>query len=106
MNTRPNGRVLKHLPRDQVSVNAMKRTCVIVIFTYLPYSSQIHAENAVKTIKYPFLTLDFSKQNGVGCKLSNVITLSQRYNRAQRFREQKHQKKDQSGPQRFLYNVM
>ena len=31
LNTRPLGRVFKHLPRDPESVNAMKRTCVIVI---------------------------------------------------------------------------
>ena len=50
-----------------------------------------------------FLTLDFSKQNGVGCVLSNGLTSSQRHNRTQRFREQKHRRNDQSGPQRFLY---
>ena len=32
--TRPIGRVLKHIPRDLVSVNAMKQTCVIVILAY------------------------------------------------------------------------
>ena len=50
-----------------------------------------------------FLTLDFSKQNDVGCKLSNDITLSQCHNRMQRFREQKHQRNDQSVPRRFMY---
>ena len=34
LNTRPQGRVFKHLPRDPVSVNAMKKTCVIVILAY------------------------------------------------------------------------
>ena len=29
-----------------------------------------------------------------------------RHNRAQRFHEQKHRRNDQSGPQRFPYNVM
>ena len=37
-----------------------------------------------------FLTLDFSKQNGVSCKLSNVITSSQYHIRTLHFREQKH----------------
>ena len=31
LNKRPLGLVFKHLPRDPVSVNAMKQTCVIVI---------------------------------------------------------------------------
>ena len=34
LNTRPIGRMLKHLPRDEASVNAMKQTYVIVIFAY------------------------------------------------------------------------
>ena len=34
LNTRPIGRVFKHLPRDPASVNAMKQTCVIVILAY------------------------------------------------------------------------
>ena len=34
LNSRPIGRVFKHLPRDPVSVNAMKQTCVIVILAY------------------------------------------------------------------------
>ena len=42
LNTRPVSRVLKHLPRDAASVNAMKQTCVIVILAYFtlfqPYS--------------------------------------------------------------------
>ena len=65
--------------------------------------------NTIKIVNYYrdhtcfFLTLDFSKQNGVGCVLSNVITLSERHNRTQRFREQTHQRNDQSGPQCFTY---
>ena len=69
----------------------------------LPYSNPIHTENAAKTLNVHFLTLDFSKQNGVSYVLSNVITSSQRHNRIQRFREQKHRRNDQSGPQRFPY---
>ena len=34
LNTRPIGQVLKHLPRDPASVNAMKQTYVIVICAY------------------------------------------------------------------------
>ena len=34
LNTRPVGRVLKHLPRDGASVNAMKQTCAIIILAY------------------------------------------------------------------------
>ena len=41
----------------------------------LPYSNQIRTENAAETLNCPFFTLDFSKQNGVGCLLSNVKTL-------------------------------
>ena len=67
---------VQHHPRDPASVNAMKQTCVIVILAYLPYSSPNRTENAAKTLNCPFLTLDFSKQNGVGCVLSNVITSS------------------------------
>ena len=33
LNTRPIDRVLKHLPRDPASVNAMKQICVIVILS-------------------------------------------------------------------------
>ena len=69
----------------------------------LPYSNLIRTENAAKTVNCSFSTLDFSKQNGVGCLLSNVITSPQRHNRTQRFRKQKHRRNDQSGPQRFPY---
>ena len=34
LNTRPLGRVFKHLPRDLASVNALKQTCLIVILAY------------------------------------------------------------------------
>ena len=55
---------VQHHPRDRASVNATKQACVLVI---LPYSSPIRTENAAKTLNVHFLTLDFSKQNGVGC---------------------------------------
>ena len=45
LNSRPLGRVFKHLPRDPTSVNAMKQTCVIVILAYLPDLSINRAEN-------------------------------------------------------------
>ena len=35
LNSRPLGRVFKHRPRDQASVNAMKQTCVIVILAHV-----------------------------------------------------------------------
>ena len=34
LNTKPIGHLLKHVPRDPASVNAMKQTCVIVILAY------------------------------------------------------------------------
>ena len=34
LNTRPSDRVFKQRSRDPVSVNTMKRTCVIVILAY------------------------------------------------------------------------
>ena len=61
---------------------------------------------ALKTLlkheNIPFLTLNFSKQNGVDSKLSNVIMSSQRHSCAH-FREQKHWQNYLSGPQRFLH---
>ena len=34
LDTRPQGRVFKRLPRDPANVNAMKQTCVIVILAF------------------------------------------------------------------------
>ena len=79
LNTRPSGRVFKHRPRDPASVNAMQQTCVIVILAFLPDFSINRAENVALTLNIPFLTLNFSKQNGVSVKLSNVITTPQRH---------------------------
>ena len=46
LNSRPLGRVFKHLPRDPASVNAMKPTCAIVILAFfLPNFSINRAEN-------------------------------------------------------------
>ena len=45
----------------------------------LPDYHPDRTENASKTLNYPFLTLDFPKQNAVSCKLSNVIASSQRH---------------------------
>ena len=43
LNTRPLGRVFKHLPRDPASVNEMKQACVIVILAYFTgFQSKVH----------------------------------------------------------------
>ena len=101
LNTRPTGLMFKHLPRDSASVNAVIETCVIVILAYFTLFQQNSTENAAEPLNCPILTLDFFKRNGVGCKLSNVITSSQRHNGTHRFCEQKHRRNDQSGPQCF-----
>ena len=54
LNTRPISQVLKHLPRDPTSVNAVKQTYVIIILAYFTLSNQIHTGKDVKTLKYPF----------------------------------------------------
>ena len=87
LNTRPLGRVLKHCPRNPASVNAIKQTGVIVILAFLNHAS--------------FLIADFSKQNAVSVKLSNVSTSPQRHRRVQSFCKQKHWRKDYSRPQHF-----
>ena len=43
-------------------------------------SNEMPTENTAWTLKYHFLTQVFSKQNGVGVKLLDVITWSQRIN--------------------------
>ena len=90
-------KLFKHHWRDLASVNAMKQTFVIVILHILPYSNQIHTKIAAKTLNCPFLTLDFSKQNVVGCKLLNIKMSSQPQNHVQCFGGQKHRRNDQSG---------
>ena len=75
LNTRPFGLVFKHCPRDPASVNAMKQTCVHILPDYIIN----RAENVALTLHIPFLTLYFSKQNGVSVKLSNVIKSPQRH---------------------------
>ena len=52
LNMRLLGQVLKHLPRDPASVNAMKQTCVILHI--LPDSNSNPAENTAKTLNYHF----------------------------------------------------
>ena len=70
-------------------------------------STKFAPKTLLKYHKIPFLTLDFSKQNGLGCKLTNVILSSQRHSHSQRFSQQRHQLNGQSGLRRFLcYNVM
>ena len=77
LNTRPLGRVFKHLPVVPASVNEMKQTCGIIILAYLSDSNHRSTESTAKTLKY-HLTLVFSIQNGVSVKLLNIITSSQR----------------------------
>ena len=53
---RPIGGVLKHLPRDPASVNAMKQTCVIVILAYFtlyqPNYTPTKRSNAQHLVEY------------------------------------------------------
>ena len=79
LNTRPLGQVFKHRQRDLASVNAMKQLCVIVILAYFTWFQHKPCWKRPLNIKHFFLTLDFSKQNGVSVKLSNVITSLQRH---------------------------
>ena len=51
LNTGSIGRVLKHLPRDPTSINAMKQTCVIVILAYFTLLQPYSHRNAVNTFK-------------------------------------------------------
>ena len=104
LNTRPSGRVLKHLLRDlrQVLMHWNKHVWLLFL-QILPYFNQIRTKVLLKHSNIPDLTVDFSKQNGVGCKLWIVITSSQWQSLVQRFRKQKHRWNDQSGPQCFLY---
>ena len=71
------------------------------IFYLIP--TQFALKTLLKHWNIHFLTQNFSKQNGVLCQLSNVITLPQRHSRTQRFRKQKHWQNDKSGLQRFLH---
>ena len=78
LNTRPLGRVFKHRSRDQASVNAMKQNMCdrfSCIFYLIPTSTALKTSLIHKNI--PFLTLDFSKQNGVS---SNFRTSLRRHN--------------------------
>ena len=61
----------------------------------LPDSNQNRAENTAKNIE---ISIFFNIQNGVSVKLSNVMTSQQCQRGAQRFREQKDQRNDQSRP--------
>ena len=103
LNTGSIDRVLKHLPRDPTSINAMKQTCVTVILAYSTLLQPNSHRNDVKTFKDPSSYTDFSKQNCVDSKLSNVIPPPQCHSLTQRFREQKHRRNDPSGPRCFLY---
>ena len=104
LNTRPIGGMFKHLPRDQVSVKAMKQTCVIVILAYFTWFRPIPHWKRYKTIKTSiFLHWISLNKLASTVKLSNAIMSSQRHSRVQRFREQKHWQNNHSGRQRFLH---
>ena len=62
MNSRLIDRVFKNHPMDLASDDAMIQTCVIVI---LAYFTLFQPNSLLKHYNIPFLTLDFSKQNGV-----------------------------------------
>ena len=72
MNTRPIGRVLKHLLRDPASVDAMKQTCVIVILAYFtlyqPNFTPTKRSNAQHLVEYKKQLLYEENQ-----KLGNVM---------------------------------
>ena len=86
----PLGLAFKYHPRDSASANAMKQTCVIVILEYIPDSNKTALKTSLKHLNILFLTLDFSKQNGVSAKFSKAIKSPKRHRRAKRFRGQKH----------------
>ena len=78
LNTRPLGRVYKHRPRDQASVNAIKQNMYdrySCIFYLIPTSTAL--KTSLIHLNIHFLTLDFSKQNGVS---SNFRTSLRRHN--------------------------
>ena len=65
----------------------------------LPDSNQNRTENTAKIIEISiFFTPSISVQNGISVKLSNIMTSQQCQRGAQRFREQKDQRNDQSRP--------
>ena len=55
LNTRPQGRVFKRLPRDPANVNAMKQTYVIVILAFYLISVENCTENAGKSLRLYFV---------------------------------------------------
>ena len=90
LNTRPIGLAFKHFRGTwQVLMQCNKHVWSLFMHS-LPYSNQTLLKHL--TLFVYFLALDFSKQNGVGCKLSNVVTSPQRHNRTQRFGEQKYRR--------------
>ena len=92
---------VQHLPQARASANVMKQTCVIIILAYFTWFQTIANLNHSLKLKMPFfLTLGFSKQNGVGVKLSIVITSP-----VQRCLEQKRRRNNQSRQQHFQCNV-
>ena len=92
----------QHHPRDPESVNAMKQTCVIILAYFTLFQPNSHWKRCSNIKLSIFLHwIDLNKMAS-----AVYFRTSQRHNRTQRFREQKHRRNDQSGPQRFPYNVM
>ena len=61
MNTRPQGRVFKHLPRDPENVNAMEQTCDR--YSCILPDSGLKSPKVIKITS--FRTLNLIVQNGV-----------------------------------------
>ena len=86
LNTRPLAQYLLRDPGPEGlgSVNAMKQTFVIVILAYYTFFNQVRTANVACNQNIHFRTLDLSKQNGISCKPTNVITSSRCHRRGQR----------------------
>ena len=91
---------VQHHLRNPASVNAMKQACVIVILAYFTlFQLNSHWKRCLN-IKLSIF-LHWISLN----KMASAVYFrtSLRHNRTQRFREQKHQRNDQSGPQCVPY---
>ena len=77
LNTRPIGRVFKLRPRARQVLMQWNKHVWSLFLHILPEFSIHRAENVALTLNIPFLTLDFSKQNGVSV---NVRTSLRRHN--------------------------
>ena len=92
---------VQHHPRDPASVNAMKQTNMCDRYSCIFYL--IPAQFALKTLLKHKLSI-FLHWISLNKMASAVFfRTSLRQNRTQRFREQKHRRNDQSGPQCVPY---